>query len=164
MSSLRLPLGVLGTLVMIAAIATAWGFELIGGFIPCALCLEQRIPYYVAIPVALIGLIAATRTDTLARWLLAIAGIAILVSAGLGVYHAGAEWGFWPGPATCGGGADVRDASNMLSVLEETRIVSCTDAAGRFLGISFAGWNVVAATTAAILLFAAALAPRTRAA
>ena len=32
----------------LAAIATAWGFQLIGGYVPCKLCLEQRIPYYLS--------------------------------------------------------------------------------------------------------------------
>ena len=29
----------------------------------------------------------------------------IVVSAGLGSYHAGVEWGFWLGPSDCGGAA-----------------------------------------------------------
>ena len=33
-------------------------FEHVGGYIPCALCLTERIPYYVAIPVALIAAVA----------------------------------------------------------------------------------------------------------
>ncbi|MEP3665226.1 MAG: disulfide bond formation protein B, partial [Roseibium sp.] len=36
----------------LAAIATAWGFQLVGGFVPCKLCLEQRIPYYAGLPLA----------------------------------------------------------------------------------------------------------------
>ena len=27
-----------------ATIAAAWGFELYGGNVPCALCLEERVP------------------------------------------------------------------------------------------------------------------------
>ncbi|MCF3936180.1 disulfide bond formation protein B [Acuticoccus sp. M5D2P5] len=160
MTLARLQLALIGTLIMLAAIGGAWGFQLIGGYVPCELCLEQRIPYYVAIPLALIAMLTMARSDTLSRVLLILAAIAIFFSAWLGIYHAGAEWGFWPGPETCGGGADVRDASNMLAVLEETRIVSCTEAAGRFLGISFAGWNVVASVMAGIVLLAAAAVKR----
>ena len=32
-----------------AIIATALGFEHPGGYVPCALCLQQRKPYYIAI-------------------------------------------------------------------------------------------------------------------
>jgi disulfide bond formation protein DsbB len=153
------PVALAGTFVMVGAIAGAWGFELIGGYIPCALCLEQRVPYYVAIPLALLALLAAGRAALFARLLLVGAAIAMLWSAGLGVYHAGAEWAWWPGPADCGGGVDVRDASTLLAQLQETRPPSCTDAAGRFAGLSFAGWNVVAASAAALLLLAAAARP-----
>ncbi len=35
------------------------------------------------------------------RVLLLLIGIAMLIGAGIGVYHAGVEWHFWEGPATC---------------------------------------------------------------
>jgi Na+/H+ antiporter NhaD/arsenite permease-like protein len=35
------------------------------------------------------------------RTLLLLAGIAMLIGAGIGVYHAGVEWKFWEGPASC---------------------------------------------------------------
>ena len=47
------------TLLSAATIAAAWAFELIGGYVPCALCLEERIPYYLGVPVALAALLAA---------------------------------------------------------------------------------------------------------
>ena len=34
-----------------ATIAGAWTYEAMG-FLPCDLCLKQRIPYYIAMPVA----------------------------------------------------------------------------------------------------------------
>ncbi len=153
------PTALLGTLLMLAAIGGAWAFELIGGYIPCALCLEQRVPYYVGLPLAVLALLLAGHATVLARILLVGAGIAMLVSAGLGVYHAGAEWEFWAGPAACAGGADVRDASSLIAAIETQHMPSCTEAAGRFLGLSFAGWNVIAATVAALVLFAASVRP-----
>jgi disulfide bond formation protein DsbB len=152
------PVALLGTLVMLGAIGGAWAFELIGGYIPCALCLEQRVPYYVALPLAILALVVAGRAALFARLLLVGAAIAMLWSAGLGVYHAGAEWGYWPGPEACAGGIEVRDASVLLDQLRATRPPSCTEAAARFLGLSFAGWNVLAAGLAAVLLLAAAAA------
>lgn len=156
--SLR-PTAIFGTLVMLAAIGGAWAFELVGGYIPCALCLEQRVPYYVALPLALLALAVASRATLLARLLLVGAAVAMLWTAGLGVYHAGAEWGYWPGPEACAGGVDVRDAGNLLQQLQETRPPSCTEAAGRLFGLSFAGWNVIAALIAALTLVVAATRP-----
>ena len=64
----------------------AWGLA------PCALCLWQRWPYWAAAVLALLA--AGTRS----RVLLALAGLAILVSAGLGGLHVGVEQGWWPSP------------------------------------------------------------------
>ena len=129
------------------AIATAWGFQLIGGFVPCELCLQQRVPYYIGLPLALAAVLAALAgaKPSISRMLLIIAGLIFLYGFGLGIYHAGAEWAWWQGPTDCGGGdGPVTDVGDLLGQLDDIRIVSCTEVAGRFLGLSFAGWNVVA--------------------
>jgi disulfide bond formation protein DsbB len=77
-----------------------------------------------------------------------LVSIAFLVNAGLGTYHAGVEWGFWPGPETCSGSipAPATGAGTILDRLKQnqTAIPRCDAAAGRFLGLSFPGWNVIA--------------------
>ena len=130
---------------MIAVIATVLGFEHIGGYTPCKLCLGQREPYYMAIPLAGLALVSM-----LFRWpawvirgLLAICGLLMLYAMALGVQHAGIEWGWWEGPGDCGGGGTVSDAGSLLDSLSTVKPPSCNEAAGRFLGLSFAGWNVV---------------------
>lgn len=131
-------------MVAIATIAGAYLFQFGLGYQPCRLCLEQRIPYYLAMPVALVTALLAGAHRLAAAGLALLAAI-FLVSAGLGAYHAGVEWALWPGPADCGavGAADPASMSDFLSRLKEVRVVSCTDAAWRFLGLSLAGWNVV---------------------
>lgn len=139
------------TLVSGATIATAWGFELIGGFVPCALCLQERIPYYIGVPLALVSLVLAIAGGP--GWLrrLGLLAVAAVFAYGayLGTYHAGAEWGFWPGPTDCAAGAapPSTDAADILSQIQGMRIVSCTEASWRFpegWGLSFAGWNAAA--------------------
>ncbi len=44
---------------MAATVGTALGFQYIGGYIPCKLCYEQRIPYYVGAPLMLLAAVAA---------------------------------------------------------------------------------------------------------
>ncbi|MEM8664157.1 MAG: disulfide bond formation protein B, partial [Pseudomonadota bacterium] len=152
--------GFLALAIMVLAIGGAWAFQLIGGIKPCPLCLEQRVPYYAAIPIAAIALFLSLRVPGLARLGLLAAAAVMIWGVGLGVYHAGAEWAFWPGPNTCGdAGQEVRDASNLLAVIEETELISCTQETGRVLGLSFAGWNVVAAGSAALLMLFAAARP-----
>lgn len=138
------------TLLLLAGglvvIGTAWGYQVLGGYVPCKLCLEQRIPYYIGLPMALValGALVSGRKGIAAILLLAVAAV-FAYGAGLGIYQAGAEWQFWDGPNDCGGGtAAPASAANMLQALQSTRVVSCTEASWRMLGLSFAGWNAVA--------------------
>ena len=134
-------------LILLAAAATIGGalvFEYGFGLTPCPLCLLQRKPYYVAFPVAVAAMVLPSRS-VWARAALGLLAVIFVVSAGLGVYHAGVEWGWWAGPSDCAG-ASPPQAGNMddfLSQLQTTRVVSCTEAAWRFLGLSLAGWNVL---------------------
>jgi disulfide bond formation protein DsbB len=147
-------------LILVAAAATVGGalvFEHGFGLRPCKLCLQQRIPYYVAIPLAL-GAAALPRNASLARIGLVLLGLVFLGSAGLGAYHAGVEWGWFAGPSDCGGAVASAPGSvgDFLRDLERTRVVSCTEAAWRFLGLSLAGWNVLISLGLAGLAFAGA--------
>ncbi|OWV71621.1 hypothetical protein ATY77_14025 [Rhizobium sp. R634] len=142
---------------MAAVVGAALGFQYIGGYIPCALCLLQRQPYYYAIPIALLGTISAMvgLPNWITRALILAAGILMLVTAGMGVYHAGVEWHFWPGPATCSTTANsmMGNAGDLLTELNTIKGPSCTDAALRVLGLSFAGWNVIAGILLAAFAF-----------
>ena len=144
---MRYPLTVQQTALVIlaAAFATIGGalvFEHGFGLRPCKLCLVQREPYYLAIPLAILTALLPPRW---ARAGLTVLAIVFLVSAGLGIYHAGVEWGFFEGPTDCGGtpAATPGAVGDFLKQLETARVVSCTEAAWRFLGLSLAGWNVV---------------------
>jgi len=139
-----------------ATIGGALVFEHVWGYLPCPLCLTQRKPYYLAIPVALALAFMPPRWTRAGLWLLALI---FVVSAGLGTFHAGVEWGFWPGPTDCAGTPSVGagNVGDFLNQLEKTRVVSCTEAAWRFLGLSLAGWNVlISAGLAAFAALAAA--------
>ena len=152
----------MGGLVLFATVAVilaALGFQYIGGYPPCPLCLQQRYAYYAGIPALFLALVlvAADRRALAAVLFLAVAA-GFLANAGLGVYHAGVEWKFWPGPDTCGAAQGLSTtAGGLLESIEKNRVVRCDEAAWRFLGLSFAGWNVlislglaVGAVTAAV--------------
>lgn len=139
-------------LAMALVVGSALGFEHIGGFIPCALCLEQRTPYYIGVPVMIAAAIASMlkAPAPVTRILFAAGGLLMVYGAGLGFYHSGVEWGWWPGPADCAGAAGLTtDASNLLADINATTPPACDEAAGRFLGLSFAGWNVIASVVLA---------------
>ncbi len=140
-------------IIALATILGAWGFQLIGGYVPCPLCLQQRWPYYIGIPIIALAWWFATSGKPGARLLLTLFALVMLVGAGLGVYHSGVEWHWWPGPTACASGAGL---SGGLPDLTKARVISCDQAQWRFLGLSFAGWNVVVSLLVAALALRAA--------
>lgn len=152
----------------VAAILTALGFEHLGGLEPCPLCLQQRYAFYLGIPGLFLALvlIAAEYPKAAAVLFLAVA-LAFLANSGLAAYHAGVEWKFWLGPDTCAqptGTLKPLGGGNLLNDLAKARIVRCDEASWRFLGISFAGWNVLGSfiISVAALQAASAASGRTR--
>lgn len=150
--SVRLALAIAA--VAAATLAGAWFFQLVLDIRPCPLCLEQRYAYYLAIPVALLTALAASRGTSRA---LIAAGFAALVlaaltNAGLGTYHAGVEWKFWQGPTDCSGPVvDLGAAGSLLQRLDTVKVVRCDDVQWRFLGLSLAGYNVLISLSMAAL-------------
>lgn len=131
-----------------AMLAIAHGFERFGGLAPCTLCLRQREVYWVAGAIALAG-VAVTRLGAPRTWLsLVNAALALTFAVGVGfsVYHAGAEWKFWPGPAACasggGGPVSLEDLAGLMGG-EPVKAPACDQAAWVFAGLSMAGWNAV---------------------
>ena len=140
-----------------ATIAGAWFFEFVIELPPCPLCLEERIPYHVIIPLSLLMAIAAfvhaPQKLLTVGFLVIIA--AVLCGAALGTYHAGVEWHLWAGPADCSGPiSDIKAGGALLNQLQSIHVVRCDEAAWRFLGISLAGYNVlISLLLAAIALY-----------
>ncbi|MGZ6048410.1 MAG: disulfide bond formation protein B [Phenylobacterium sp.] len=146
-----------------AMLATAHAFQTFGGLAPCELCLEQRKVYWVAGGIAagsMIGvrLPGGPRWREATCWLLALVFLASIAAAG---YHAGVEWKFWPGPASCSGGAKVSMAA-LKELLNGggVKMPQCDQPAWVFLGLSMAGWNALASVVFTALSVAAALRER----
>jgi len=134
-----------------AALAGAWYFQLVQGLVPCPLCLEQRYAYYLLFPLGFLIALAANAGVPRAVLLagLALMALAALGNAGLGAYHSGVEWGFWPGPTDCSGPlldlgkAGLGKAGGLLDQLDKVKVVRCDEVQWRFLGLSLAGYNVL---------------------
>jgi disulfide bond formation protein DsbB len=136
-------------IVAVAGLATILGFFFFQyglGLPPCPLCLEQRLAFYVAVPLAALLWLGAghgAARKVLVLGFLAIAAV-MLWNTGLAAYHAGIEWKFWPGPQDCTGPInDFGSAKDMMKQLQSISLVRCDQAAWRFLGLSLAGWNVL---------------------
>jgi len=157
LSALALLIGMAGT------VGTALAFQHIGGFIPCKLCLGQRTPYYIGVPLMALALLSAALRGpaVVTRGLLLAGGALMLWGTWLGGFHSGVEWGWWPGPTDCGAVTPPPAGSGTNGILDQIDAFvppSCDQAAGRFLGLSFAGWNVVASVLLAAIAFHGAFA------
>ncbi len=140
-------------LVALATITGAWIFEAFG-YLPCELCLKQRIAYYIGMPLAALTALVVIKSTSLARALFLACAFLWLGSALFGAYHAGIEWGFWPGPTGCTGALARADSmADFLKQLETTKVVRCDAVAIRILGLSLAGWNAVISAAMTALAF-----------
>ncbi|MGE0409354.1 MAG: disulfide bond formation protein B [Amphiplicatus sp.] len=151
---------VVALLASAALLLSAHLFEW-AGYAPCALCLDQREAHWAALAIAAGGLGAARliKARLAAAAAVGAAALVYAVSAGLAFFHAGVEFGFWPGPASCagagGGLASVGELQNALS--QKIRGPSCDEAQWRFLGVSMAGYNLLFSAGLFALTLAAAL-------
>ena len=121
-----------------ATLGAGFFFQHVIGLVPCELCIWQRWPHVAA--VALAGLALALRW----RLGLALAAVALVVGAGIAVYHVGVEQHWWQGPTTCG----APDFGNltpqqMLEALRAAPIVRCDEIPWSLFGISMAGYNAL---------------------
>ncbi len=144
-------------LISTATILGAWFFEYVLKYPPCELCLEERLPYHIVIPLSLLLTIAALAQAPQKILTVGFVAIAIIVLCGaaLGVYHAGVEWHFWAGPTACTGSLNnLNTGGSILNQLQSINVVRCDEAAWRFLGISLAGYNVlICLAMAAVALY-----------
>ena len=148
-------------------LAIAHAFQTFEHLAPCTLCLRQREAYWVAAGVALAAMIVVRlpggpRLRQASCWLLALI---FLGGCAIAVYHAGAEWKFWPGPKACSSaGSAAVDAQALSALLNGAKIKppACDQAAWVFLGLSMAGWNAVISLALAASSAAAALRERSK--
>ena len=143
-------------IAMAVVVGSALGFQHIGGYIPCKLCYEQRIPYYVGAPLMAVAFLAslARMPTPIVRTVLFAGGLLMAYGAYLGVYHSGVEWGWWLGPTDCqmvtapssGGSGGVLGSLDQIPP-------SCDKAALRILGLSLAGWNAIASLVLGVIAF-----------
>jgi disulfide bond formation protein DsbB len=151
-------------LVALATLVGAWGFQYIGGYIPCELCYQERIPYYVGILLAVVAAASAYYGGPawLTRGALLVIGLSFAWGTYLAGYHTGVEWHLWPGPTDCSG--DVSGAAttgDLLNQIQNIRVARCDVVEWTMFGLSFAGWNTVVSFGLAVASFYSVLFTRT---
>jgi disulfide bond formation protein DsbB len=152
----RLPLpsklGLLAALGSGALLGGAYYFQYVVGLSHCEMCYWQRWPHMVAIAVGLLAL-ASFAWPRLALVFMLSAITALIVTAGIGVFHVGVEYHWWAGPQTCTGNVPVGLSPEQLrKYLFGAKMVRCDETAWAMWGISMAGWNAILSGALAFVL------------
>lgn len=131
----------------------AYAFQYIGGLHPCEMCWWQRYAHIAAIPLAVIAY--ATRGKVcVSAGFTGMAGLAIGIGGGIGLFHAGVEYGWWEGLTACSTTPMGGSAGDMLNQIMATPITRCDVAPWTMLGISMAGYNGILSGAAALAILA----------
>ena len=135
-----------------ALLLGALGFQALG-YAPCDLCILQRWPHLAAVLIA-----AAAWLTGGGRGLAWLGALAAATAFGLAGYHSGVEWGWWPGPSSCTGAADIAGLSvrDLMARIEAAPVVRCDEVQWRLLGLSMAAWNALISAGLTVLWLLAA--------
>lgn len=120
--------------------------QYVGGLYPCEMCYWQRWPHGAAILLAL-GALFSPIQSARTRPLVLLAALAIAISGGIGVFHAGVEIGWWEGITHC----TATGATSLQDILS-VPLIRCDQVQWDFLGISMAGWNAILSLGGAIMI------------
>lgn len=112
----------------------------VGGLAPCPLCLIQRYPHFAVFG---LGIAAAIVAGGRARTgLLVLCGLALLVSAGYGVYHVGVEQGWFA--SECAAPMSGGSLEDIKAQIMDAPLTRCDEVPWSLIGVSLAGWNAIA--------------------
>jgi len=128
------------TLATITALALAAAHLIEAlGYAPCPLCLWQRYPYYIAVPV-----LAAGALGGFARLALVVAPLLYLTDFGIAVYHVGVEQGIFTLPESCAAGGRATSLEELRRLVLET-VPRCDRPEFFLFGLTLASWNALLA-------------------
>lgn len=113
-------------------------FQYFQGLAPCKMCIWQRWPHVAALALGLVWLVVPRRP------ILILAGLAVLVGSGLGLYHAGVEQLWWAGPDTCTSSSNAGlSTAELLDKIMAAPVVRCDEIVWSLFGLTMAAWNAV---------------------
>lgn len=136
--ALLVPAALLG-----GAYLSQYGF----GLWPCEMCWWQRYAHFAAVALALAALLRPP-----GKALAGLAALAILASGLIGFYHAGVEYGHFPGLTACT--SEVALGGDPLEAIMNAPLVRCDQVQWELFGISLAGFNFLISTAAALAILA----------
>jgi disulfide bond formation protein DsbB len=153
----RFPIFVL--IVSTAVLGAALASQYWGGLKPCELCLYQRWPWDAAIAIGLIATLVGSRSAL--PWVALILALAFAIGSVIAFYHVGVEQHWFAGPDACSGSnTGAASVEALKAKILGQAAVRCDEPQWSWLGVSLAGWNLLASLLMALASLAVIL--RTR--
>lgn len=140
-------LAVLSLIALVSAfsLAAAYIAEFGFGLEPCILCLYQRIPFAVALVLALLGL-GFYKWPLVGHTAIGLSGLAYLINGAIAFYHTGVEQHWWRSAVEgCVVNFDTdKGQQDLLAMIIKTPSVPCNVIPWQdpILGLSMANYNV----------------------
>ncbi len=138
---------ILALAVPVALVGGAYISQYGFGLYPCEMCWWQRYAHFAAIALAVTAFAAKGQRSMV--WL---AGLAILTSGVIGLFHAGVEYKWWPGFTRCA--SLVASGGDPLAAIMAAPPISCDQPQWTLMGVSLAGFNFLFSTLGALGVFA----------
>ena len=140
----------------LALLAGAFGSQYFGGLYPCEMCWWQRYAHFAALVFAVPAFLFPARSGP-SRTLVLLAALAIAVSGGIAIYHAGVEAKIFEGFTQCTALSKSGSTADLLREITHAPLVRCDEVQFRFLGITLAGWNAILSLCGAALVLSLTL-------
>jgi len=127
----------------VIVLGTALVSQYWGGLLPCELCLLQRWPWAAAIAISLVALIADR--PAMLPWAALLLAIVFAFGMAVAFYHVGVEQHWFAGPSACtASSSGALTVEDMKRLIIGTQPVLCDRVQWSLLGVSMAGWNLLA--------------------
>ncbi|WDF72722.1 disulfide bond formation protein B [Novosphingobium sp. KACC 22771] len=135
--------------VPLALLGGAYGFQYIGGLVPCEMCWWQRYAHFAALGLAVAALVLPVK-----KLFVALSGLALAAAAAIGGYHAGVEYGWWKGLTECATTVSFSNGGDPLAAIMAAPVIRCDVVQWKLMGISMAGYDFLISGAAALVIFA----------
>ncbi|UTO55960.1 disulfide bond formation protein B [Neoehrlichia mikurensis] len=125
-------------LFSVIALAVAYIAQFLFNFIPCELCIYERIPYFIIIILCIMSFFVKHKMIFISICLCYVLNICI------STYHVGLEHGWFSDVLGCSSNINLNGLSfnDVKTSLLRTNVAYCNVPSFIFLGISMAGWNL----------------------
>lgn len=120
---------------------------------PCELCIYQRIPHILILPIALVGAFFI-RSDIHRRRAVYLCVVLLFITGTIALYHAGVEAEVFEGPSDCAAAAGAgQSLEELRAEIAGAALVSCKQAMAYVFGLSLAVWNALISFGLIIVIF-----------